>query len=388
MRGVATETLADHAVPTNLIYLSPVPWASFAQRPQHFVRWWREATGAEVLWLDPYPTRLVRLADLTVAAPKMDASAEAPPSWLEIERPRALPIEPLPGGTVLNALRWRAHLAKIRRFAARAASNLIVVGKPSQFALRVLSSLPGTSCVYDAMDDFPAFYKGLSRRAMARTEAALLVRATRVLASSTASVRRLSQLRPDVVPVLNACDAAALPPVLPLRTNCAPLVIGYVGTIGHWFDWRFVVSLARSAPTASVRLIGPVFTPGPANLPPNVELRPACSHAEAIAAMREFSVALIPFLRNPLTESVDPVKYYEYRAIGLPVISTAFGEMRERANTPGVFLASAEQDLSRVLERALAYRDDADGVVCFRAENDWRKRFLKGLTGLSCALAG
>jgi hypothetical protein len=47
--------------------------------------------------------------------------------------------------------------------------------------------------------------------------------------------------------------------------------------------------------------------------------------------MRQWHAGLIPFVRNALTDSVDPVKYYEYRSCGLPVLTTLFGEMPHHA---------------------------------------------------------
>lgn len=41
-----------------LVYLSPLPWDSFSQRPHQFVEWFHNKHGGEVLWIDPYPTRL------------------------------------------------------------------------------------------------------------------------------------------------------------------------------------------------------------------------------------------------------------------------------------------------------------------------------------------
>ncbi|MBS7350060.1 MAG: hypothetical protein KIG95_07910, partial [Comamonas sp.] len=65
----------------------------------------------------------------------------------------------------------------------------------------------------------------------------------------------------------------------------------------------------------------------PPDLPSNVELRGPIAHESISGLMRTWHAGLIPFLKNELTQSVDPVKYYEYRACGLPILSTMFGEM-------------------------------------------------------------
>jgi hypothetical protein len=47
-----------------LIYLSPVAWNSHIQRPHQLVEWFHNETAGEVLWVDPYPTRLPLWRDL------------------------------------------------------------------------------------------------------------------------------------------------------------------------------------------------------------------------------------------------------------------------------------------------------------------------------------
>ena len=151
--------------------------------------------------------------------------------------------------------------------------------------------------------------------------------------------------------------------------------MGYVGTIGPWFDWEWVINLARMWPTDVVRLIGPMFTPSPYTLPANVEILPPCIHQDALQAMWEFDVGLIPFKKNELTASVDPIKYYEYRAIGLPVISTNFGEMVFRGGEDGTFLSHGVEDVSELVQNALRYSVDIELVRRFTANNTWEVRF-------------
>ena len=92
--------------------------------------------------------------------------------------------------------------------------------------------------------------------------------------------------------------------------------------------------------------------------------------------MARFAVGLIPFRRNTLTESVDPVKYYEYRAMGIPVLSTGFGEMPAHAQEDsGVVLTQAGQDPAKMLARALAWTQPPSDSTAFRVANAWQARF-------------
>lgn len=361
-----------------LVYLSPVPWASFAQRPHKFVEWFHARHGGEVLWVDPYPTRLPVLADLRRAkSGVVDGGATLSvetPQWLRVIRPSALPIEPLPGSGLLNRWLWRDVLSAADRFLA-GGDCLLGIGKPSALALQVLSRNPEVPSFYDAMDDFPAFYEGLSRVAMARREWAVATRASKILVSSTALAERFLTHKTKVCVALNACAVEALPGIDSFSASADNPVLGYVGTIGHWFDWPLVIALASANPMMRVRLIGPMYCRPPGKISHNIEVLPACNHAAALLAMQRFTVGLIPFKRTDLTASVDPIKYYEYRALGLPVVSTRFGEMALRGKQAGVFLVDDQSDLAGVVRRALAFVSNKGETQQFRNENSWEARF-------------
>jgi len=357
-----------------MIYLSPVPWASFSQRPHHFVNWLHSQTGEPVLWVDPYPTRLPSLQDFTRTSLVGQQQRVAIPHWLQLCKPQALPIEPIAGSSLLQRWLWREIFKQAMAF-AEAGPCMICIGKPSELALQLLSRLPACYSVYDAMDDFPAFYQGLSRRSMEGCQRRLVSRVSKVLASSTALRDKLLSTTDKVELVLNACDIQALAPVDGLELGEKQRILGYVGTIGRWFDWDLVVALARANPANRIQLIGPVFTPAPCPLPSNIELLPECSHAEAISAMAGFSVGLIPFKLNRLTASVDPIKYYEYRSLGLPVISTHFGEMAQRSEELEVWLVDHQSDLHNVSQTALAFQSNRLAIRQFRRDNLWSIRF-------------
>ncbi|MDR1076307.1 MAG: hypothetical protein LBL59_08460 [Xanthomonadaceae bacterium] len=359
----------------HLVYLSPVPWASFAQRPHKFVEWFHFRSGSDVTWVDPYPTRLPALADLRRGRGGTGADAGIVPGWMTLLSPRALPLEPVPGsGTVNRLLLWSQVLRAVRKAVGQGESR-IGIGKPSKLALRILAENPDTPSFYDVMDDFPAFYSGWSRFAMDRHETRLLERVDRILVSSSKLQSRLRRYGDKMTVALNACAVDALPPVDTLSPATDRTIIGYVGTIGHWFDWDLVIAIAEQNPSAIVRLVGPVYVPSTRPLPDNVELIPPCSHRAAIRAMQDFSIGMIPFKCNDLTASVDPIKYYEYRALGLPVVSTGFGEMTQHAASDGVWLMHADADLAKQVRDALGYRFDPVQIREFRAANSWGARF-------------
>lgn len=361
-----------------LVYLSPLPWASFAQRPHKFVEWFHARYGDRVLWIDPYPTRFPELSDFRriiskSAVQDRDSAKLGGQAWLRVLKPRSFPIEPAPGSGAINRLLWTELTNQVASFVA-VKDTCLVIGKPSELALQLMNNHRNLPRIYDAMDDFAAFYGGFSSWAMRRRENRIAANVSMMLASSTALLDRFSANVLKPVLAHNACDTGVLPDVGVARYSGKP-VFGYVGTIANWFDWPLVIKLALKNPETVVRLIGPVYSPPPAPLPKNIELVPACSHPVAIEMMQHFSAGLIPFKINVLTSSVDPIKYYEYRAMGLPVISTSFGEMALRENLNGVSIVNQYTELASLLRRVDAYRPDSEEIRNFRSENNWFARF-------------
>lgn len=359
-----------------LVYVSPVPWWSFAQRPHKFVEWFHERTGADVFWIDPYPARLPTWRDLARLWSHdvgMQYLNQAPPPWLSLRQPFALPLEPVPVLAGVNRRFWRDIAREVKSF-ADGQQAMLVIGKPSLLAQDLMAGPSWQRVVYDAMDDFPAFFGGLSRVAMAAREEKIAGQATDVWASSTPLLQRWSRLRAETRLVPNGLARDSVAGLFRRSTAPAP-VFGYVGTIAQWFDWDWVIRLARSYGQTTVRLIGPRHGPQPAQLPPNIELHPPCDHRNALERMQHFDVGLIPFRRNRLTDAVDPVKYYEYKALGLAVLCTDFGQMRWRHDEEGVFVAGENAEFRPVVDASLAYRATPEAAERFRQQHGWEAVF-------------
>ncbi|ALK33778.1 glycosyltransferase [Burkholderia plantarii] len=366
-------TRAATAGRCRLIYFSSVPYASYAQRPHFMVQAFADQGFDAVLWIDPYPTRLPSLGDLRrVRKAAADVVHPVDPR-VEVVRPRALPIEPLPLSGALNRLTaWRALGRRMEAFARGAGCCVLGIGRPSKLADWALRHVPHDRSFADVLDNFPAFYRGWSRRSMQRRMSAMLASVDDVYCSSSALADEVRRERADALTVLNGYSTAGLPePSAAAQRNC----IGYVGSIADWFDWPLVQALAEALPDVSIRLVGPEFVARPANLSANVELLGEVAQKDVAALVREFTVGLIPFRVNALTDGVDPIKFYEYRSLGVPVWSTAFGEMVHRGHADGVTQVTSGSDWRALWNDARTAVISAEEVASFRREVDWSRRF-------------
>ena len=327
-----------------------------------------------MLWIDPYPTRFPSFSDFWKIGENLDNIQSIAPSWIKIIRPFGLPIEPIPGSGLINWFMWKSVFEEAEVFSSHG-DTLLAIGKPSVLAMVLLRRFVSLISLYDAMDDFPSFYSGISKVGMRLRERQIVDRVGIVLASSTTLKQKLDKVRPDTQLVRNGLDITSLPSRMPAKGRVEKFVFGYLGTMGSWFDWEWLIDFARVRSKDTVRLIGPIFTAVPQMLPNNVEFLPPCSHIDALLAMQRFDAGLIPFIDNELTASVDPIKYYEYKALGLPVISTNFGEMSFRSTENGVFVSSSIEDVESIVARALLYKANDDDTRRFVSENSWEKRF-------------
>jgi hypothetical protein len=269
----------------------------------------------------------------------------------------------------------------------------MVVGKPSGLAMDLCDAVQGHRVLYDVMDDMPLFSSGLSQRWMLRAHTTLLAQAQAVWGSAEKLVQSMNGLTRSAPALVR--NGTLLPESITAMDSgvgsaahaSAPIVLGYVGTLASWFDWQALGTLTAALPQARIDVYGPQEGPLPAGLPPQVRLHGAVPHAQVFGLMRQWHAGLIPFARNALTDSVDPVKYYEYRSCGLPVLTTLFGEMPHHAfSDDGVWDITDSQLLGALEPRlrqwhvGLAQQQATGGSITpnWVRNSSWSARFDAG----------
>ena len=360
-----------------LLYFSLTDWDCFYQRPHHFVHWFHKTFHGNVMWVNNYPTRLPSVSDLNrlKSGAKVRHLKNNVPSWLSILQLKTLPVEPVPFVNKINNFLWSESYLRVEKFLKQAPS-IVVVSKPSNFAINVVTRLEHSYLIYDVMDDYPAFYSGLSADFMERQDKILADRSDAIWVSCDNLVNRYEKAREKIKVVLNGLPFELIEKYAGTihKNKKDKCVLGYVGAMGAWFDWEWIYNLAKICPQHEVRLIGPVIVPPKNDLPQNVSLLPACSHEDALKAMMDFDCGLIPFKLNRITDAVDPIKYYEYRLLGLPVISTDFGQMRFRSFDKAVYLCHGFDEIENCLNSALNCTDTTPPCE-FLKLNSWDHRF-------------
>ena len=365
----------------DLIYFSPVPWDSYTQRPHEFVKYLAHSSAIKnIMWVNPFPTRLPRVNDFLRRPDLVSSKSEKQLPFLTVLNVPCIPFEPLPIIKNINDFLWKKVKNQLLSFCLDSKNKLVLgIGKPNRLGLWLLNQAKAKVTIYDRMDDFSQFYSGLSKIAMESWEQQIIKRVNHVMVSDQYLASSISHLNSDISIIENGYDMSSLPvPEKEIRTSSKPVVLGYVGSIAEWFDWELTIALAKKNPDCIIRLIGPCFM-NPPSLPENIELRGACPREELVEQIKLFSIGIIPFKKNALSQGVDPIKFYEYRGLGKPVLSTQFGSMPEHAKQGGVVFFE-ETNLVECVSKSLSVAPTFEDVEQFRKTSDWSNRFENIIT--------
>jgi glycosyltransferase involved in cell wall biosynthesis len=158
------------------------------------------------------------------------------------------------------------------------------------------------------------------------------------------------------------------------------VTVGYFGYLaGAWFDWELVAEVARRRPSWRFYLIGYGGSPEGVELPATIELLGKQPQQDLAAFAANWDVALIPFKPDRLAAGADPIKTYEYLAMGLPVVVT--GVYPPPGGEAFVTRAEGIEEFLRTIEEAArGTAEKAAARSAFAASCTWDHR-LEAILG-------
>lgn len=254
------------------------------------------------------------------------------------------------------ALQLRAMMRALRM-----RTPLIWVTCPT--AAVVLKGLQHQGIVHQLSDCYGAL-KGGEDCAGARAEREVAEKADLVICSSERLLERARELYGKGEYVDHGVDfehfaaagrssASACPREL---MGIKPPLIGFYGNIdGNTVDRDLLQSVCRLRPQYSFVLVGDMAAEFESlKALPNVVAIPRQPYQRVAQFGAAFNVCIMPWLENEWIEHCNPVKLKEYLALGKPVVSTPFPELRRSGSL--CLAASGAEAFAAAIDRAL--RDD------------------------------
>lgn len=240
-----------------------------------------------------------------------------------------------------------------------------------------LAERSGWPTLYDVTDDWLAADRPQAElQRTAANEATLFRVAQEVVVCSPELVRRKGTARP-VVLIPNAVDVVAYrsQQQRPADLPAGPVAL-YLGTVHpDRIDVGLCVITAQAlGDSGTLVLVGP-------NLLSAEEVRRledagarllgSRGREEVIGYLQHADVLVVPHVVTEFTDSLDPIKLYEYQAVGRPVVSTPVAGFREAAD-PRITVAEGAafvRAVAAAVPTEAPFPNAADGPV-----PDWAER--------------
>lgn len=310
----------------------------------------------------------------TYAAPGVDR--------ITVTHPPKLFPDSLAAGRAINEAMFRRH---VRNVAARLGLRDPILWLNPHHAVHAAGRMGESAVIYDITDDWTTLTQSpdLVRR-IQQQDAELCRRADATIVCS----ERLRDIKRDLARDLhlipNGVDAAHYARVLDGGTTIPDdaskwpkAVLGYTGTVHpDRVDVGLIESLAK-AHTGTVALVGPNFLSPEDNQRllclGNVVMPGPVPYARIPDYMAAFDVCITPHRMTPFTESLNPIKLWEYLAAGLPIVSTDVAGFRDYpqhvrlARTSEAFIAACAAALAEGRAKSASRREEA-------ARHSWTNR--------------
>jgi glycosyltransferase involved in cell wall biosynthesis len=329
----------------------------------------RLAKDNRVLFVESLGLRRPQLAgrDLTRIVRRLRRGLRAPRAvdGLHVLSPLVLPLH---RSRIARALNRRLLPALVGRAARRLGMRHPILWAYVPQAEVLIDALEPSLIVYHCVDDIAAQDR-IDSASFRAAETRFAARADLVLASAPAIAERLRGISGNVMDAPNVADTELFSRALepgPLDPQMSalptPRIVFTGAIVAVKLDLPLLAELARLRPQWSFALVGPIGPGEPrADISAitgvsNIHLLGPRSYGELPEVLRAADAGLIPYARNALTESIFPMKVYEYLAAGLPVVATPLPAL---AGLSDIATAPDAQGIAEELDRALR-EDDQD----------------------------
>ncbi|TKB97893.1 glycosyltransferase [Pedobacter cryophilus] len=243
--------------------------------------------------------------------------------------------------------------------------------------------IPSALNVYHCVDPLIV---GFDRRHGIVSEQIILKNSDLVICTSKQLFVEKQKQHPHTYFVPNAADISHSQKVRQAETQVHPKlkdikkpIIGYFGNIERRMDYSLLEELFKTNLDKNFVFVGPVteeFIPPHWYKTANIHFIGRVPFAEMPSILKGFDVAIIPFKKDKVSDTIFPLKLFEYLGSGKPVVSTNFNaDLKDFTRNTVNYCADAKE-FSEAINDALMNDnlEKQNDRIAVAEENTWEKR--------------
>ena len=348
----------------DLIFISLESWDEVWRRNQFVCAGLaRRFPGMKILFVEP-PRDVSHQIRKRNLAPLREKATRTLPDFpnITITRPLKLLPNSLKYGQKINQRLARRHLRKEARNLQMNQPLLWINPHGDGF---LAGQLGESSVIYDITDDWTQFGSAFERETTIAQDEYLCRRADLTIVCSQSLLETREKRSRKILHLPNGVHVERyqnLEKHTQFQNRWPAPVFGYTGTLHpERTDANLISDVARAFPEGSVVLVGPEHYDAATHQKweslGNIHRIGAVPYAEIPKYMAAFDVCIVPHCETAFTQSLNPIKLWEYLASGKPVASTnvaGFGDFPDLCH-----IGSGEVDFLNACRKALAEKDDA-----------------------------
>ena len=156
-----------------------------------------------------------------------------------------------------------------------------------------------------------------------------------------------------------------------LKSNKKRII--YIGAIGYWFDEELIKYIALNL-DLDIYIIGTVHKDlAKIEGVSNIRILGPKPYEDIPDYLNYADVAIIPFIKNDFTDTINPIKLYEYCSTGIGVVTTNLEEVKNM--NPPIYIAKNYDDFLKGIEYYLFNSFDKNKIIEFGKSNSWDERY-------------
>jgi hypothetical protein len=237
--------------------------------------------------------------------------------------------------------------------------------------------------IYDYYDDSEFDYFGNEIKENIKLNSKLVPKCDLIICISEFTTKRMLKLNQRAIQTVSGFDSEIFKPNSAKKTteidNLDSPIIGYNGALRNWIDFEVLKYILEKTDyyLVSIGYVARNYTNEFKKLKSyrkfiHIEYK---NILEIPAYIKKFSVGILPYVNNNFTKSVFPYKFFEYMAMGIPIVSSPLPELQKYDGIIG-YSTSKEEFVDNCVKAVNGFYDDElikyDKILI---ENSWERVF-------------